>query len=92
MGEDTGVEGIVTELTTEEKLRLVHGAVDPEGTATGYVPGVERLDVPPLRLADGPLGVRVPGRSSTAFPAGIALAATFDTDLVRRQGRATAAR
>ena len=82
----TAVDDIVSALTVEEKLRLVHGAVDPDGTATGYVPGVERLDVPEFRLADGPLGIRVPGRSSTAFPASISLAATFDVDLARRQG------
>lgn len=82
----TAVDDIVSALTMEEKLRLVHGAVDPDGTATGYVPGVERLGVPEFRLADGPLGVRVPGRSSTAFPASISLAATFDVDLARRQG------
>ncbi|WP_231188086.1 glycoside hydrolase family 3 C-terminal domain-containing protein [Haladaptatus sp. DYF46] len=82
----TAVDDIVAALTLEEKLGLVHGAVDPEETATGYVPGVERLGVPEFRLVDGPLGVRVPGRSSTAFPASISLAATFDADLARRQG------
>ncbi len=82
------VTDLVGSLTREEKLSLVHGAVDPEGTATGYLPGIERLDVPPLRLADGPLGVRTPGRPATAFPAAIGLAATFDDDLARRQGAA----
>lgn len=84
------VDRLVDELALEEKLRLVHGAEDPDGTATGYVPGVERLDVPPFRLVDGPLGVRAEGERSTAFPASLALAATFDPDLAREQGAAMA--
>ncbi|MDS0295472.1 beta-glucosidase [Halogeometricum luteum] len=80
------VEELVDALTREEKVSLVHGAVDPERTATGYLPGVERLDIPELKLADGPLGVRVPGQTATAFPASIALAATFDSELAGRQG------
>ncbi|MDB2294424.1 beta-glucosidase [Halorubrum ezzemoulense] len=79
---------LVADLTLTEKVRLVHGAVDPEGRATGYVPGVERLNIPPLRLVDGPLGVRVPGESATAFPAPVALAATFDSALAREHGAA----
>ncbi|MCU4743764.1 beta-glucosidase [Natronoglomus mannanivorans] len=86
------VATLCEQLTREEKLRLVQGAPDPEGTATGYVPGIERLEIPPFRLVDGPMGVRAggfeEGLSATAFPASIALAATFDPDLARRQGAA----
>ncbi len=85
-GSGSAIDDIVRALTLKEKLRLVHGAVDPEKTTTGYIPGVERLGVPEFKLADGPLGVRVPGRPSTTFPAPIALAATFDTALARGQG------
>ena len=74
-------------LTLEEKVGLVHGATDEEGSATGFVPGVERLDIPPIRLADGPLGVRT-DEPATAFPAAIALASTFDADLAREFGEA----
>ncbi|WP_254546930.1 beta-glucosidase [Halomarina pelagica] len=81
---------LVSALTREEKLRLVRGAPDPEGTATGYVPGVERLGVPEYRLVDGPLGVRAEGERATAFPASLALAATFEPELARRQGAALA--
>ena len=81
------VATLVDDLTAEEKLSLVRGAVDPEGNATGYLPGVERLDVPELRLADGPLGVRTE-EPATAFPASLALASTFDPALARRQGEA----
>ncbi|OYR47096.1 beta-glucosidase [Halorubrum sp. Hd13] len=81
------VAAIVEELTLAEKVGLVHGATDTEGTATGFVPGVDRLGVPPVRLTDGPLGVRT-DEPATAFPASTALAATFDTALAERFGRA----
>ena len=84
------IDALVSELTREEKLSLVHGTVDPEGTATGYLPGVDRLDIPPFRLVDGPLGVRAEGERATAFPASIATAASFDPGLAREQGRAMA--
>ncbi|UPV73108.1 glycoside hydrolase family 3 C-terminal domain-containing protein [Halorussus limi] len=84
------VERLLDELTRDEKFRLVSGAADPERTATGYLPGVERLDVPEFRLVDGPLGVRAEGERATAFPASLALAATFDPELAREQGAAMA--
>ncbi|MFB6205603.1 MAG: beta-glucosidase [Haloglomus sp.] len=84
----TGIPDLLEELTLAEKVSLTHGAVDPDGRATGYIPGVDRLGIPPLRMVDGPLGVRIPGESSTAFPAPLALAATFDVDLAREFGAA----
>lgn len=55
----------------------------------GYVPGVERLGIPPLVLADASLGLRHTGGpedSATAFPAGLALGSTFNPALARRIG------
>jgi beta-glucosidase len=86
----TRVASLVAELTLDEKCQLLHGASDPEGAATGYIPPIERLDIPPLRLVDGPLGVRAEGESATAFPASIALAASWDPGLAREQGTAMA--
>ncbi|WP_096393281.1 beta-glucosidase [Halorubrum trapanicum] len=82
-----GIAAVVAELTLAEKVGLVHGAEDVEGTATGFVPGVERVGIPPIRLTDGPLGVRT-DEPATAFPSSPALAATFDPDLAERFGRA----
>lgn len=86
----TRVASLLTELTLDEKLQLIHGTSDPEGVATGYIPPIERLDIPPLRLVDGPLGVRGKDESATAFPASIALAASWDPELAREQGTAMA--
>ncbi|MDN3027682.1 glycoside hydrolase family 3 N-terminal domain-containing protein [Streptomyces sp. S.PB5] len=81
------VEGLLAKLTLDEKISLLHGATDPAPLGqAGYVPGVERLGIPPLRLADGPAGVRVT-RHATALPAPVLLASAFDPDLARRYGR-----
>ncbi|NEB01184.1 glycoside hydrolase family 3 protein [Streptomyces sp. SID13726] len=81
------VEGLITKLTLAEKISLLHGATDPDPLGqAGYVPGVPRLGIPPLRLADGPAGVRVTARA-TALPAPVLLASAFDPDLARRYGR-----
>ncbi|WP_436929146.1 beta-glucosidase family protein [Halosimplex halobium] len=81
------VDRLLSELTLAEKVRLTHGATDTEGTATGFVPGIERLDIPPVRFSDGPLGVRTDD-PATAFPAATALASSFDPELARELGRA----
>ncbi|MFI8824955.1 glycoside hydrolase family 3 C-terminal domain-containing protein [Streptomyces sp. NPDC053431] len=81
------VDALLAQLTLEEKTALLHGATDPEGLGqAGYVPGVPRLGIPALRLADGPAGVRV-RTPATALPAPVMLAAAFDPGLARAYGR-----
>src|SRR5215467_10295458 len=64
----------------------------PEGVpmSAGYVPGVERLGIPPLLMSDASLGVTNPGYregdTATALPAGIALGSTFNPELARASG------
>lgn len=80
---DARIEALLAELTLEEKVRLLSGASSFE-TAT-----IGRLDIRGLRFVDGPNGVRSnDGDEATAFPAGLALAATWDPDLVREVGAA----
>lgn len=86
------VDELVNRLTPEEKIDLVHGDVDPTGIATGYIPPNDRLDIPSFSLVDGPLGVRAgDGSPSTAFPASIALASSWDPDLASEMGETMAA-
>jgi beta-glucosidase len=73
------IADLLSRLTLEEKVSLMGGT----GFDTKAIP---RLGIPTLRMTDGPLGVRT-GRA-TAFPASIALAASWDTALVRRVGEA----
>ncbi len=84
--QEAAVEALLEAMTLEEKLLLLHGAPDPSGKAgAGYVPGIERLGIPPLRLTDGPAGIRT-ARPATALPAPVMLAATFDPELAHRFG------
>jgi beta-glucosidase len=82
------VESIVDAMRLEEKLRLLHGAKDPSGKAeAGYVPGVPRLDVPPLRLTDASPSERA-DEAEKGFPTPIEVGASFDPALARRVGAA----
>jgi beta-glucosidase len=76
---ESRVEGILGQLTLEEKVDLI-GGVD-----AFYIRAVPRLNLPRLKMADGPFGVRNPGQS-TAYAAGIALAATWNPGLAERMG------
>jgi beta-glucosidase len=73
------VAGILGRMTLEEKIDTI-GGVD-----SFYVRANQRLGLPALRMADGPFGVRNVG-PSTAYAAGIALAASWDRDLATRVG------
>jgi len=73
------VDAILAKMTLEEKISLIGG------TKTFYIQAIPRLGLPALRMSDGPLGVHDYG-PTTAYPAPIALAASWDTDLARRVG------
>ncbi|MET9699318.1 glycoside hydrolase family 3 N-terminal domain-containing protein [Streptomyces sp. NPDC006529] len=86
-GGSARVDALLERLTLDEKTALLHGAADPAPLGqAGYLPGVPRLGIPPLRLADGPAGVRV-ARPATALPAPVMLACAFDPALARAYGR-----
>jgi beta-glucosidase len=76
---DKRVEATLARMTLEEKIDTISG-VD-----SFYVRANKRLGLPALRMADGPFGVRNVG-PSTAYAAGIALAASWDRDLANRVG------
>ena len=80
---------LVSALTPAERVSLLAGDVGTgvggaPGGHTGAADGVPRLDVPPLYLTDGPVGVRQ--GPSTALPATMALAASFDRSLAHLDG------
>ncbi|MGO4463098.1 glycoside hydrolase family 3 protein [Streptomyces sp. M-16] len=81
------VTALVQAMTLDEKLTFVHGSDDPERLGqSGYIPGVPRLGIPELRMTDGPAGVRMKRKTTTALPAPIALSCTFDEELAARYG------
>ena len=80
------IAALLKQMTLDEKIALVHGTRDPQGLGqAGYWPGLPRLGIPPLRLADGPAGVNA-AKPATGMPAPVGLAATFSTDAARLYG------
>ncbi len=75
------VQDLLSKMTLEEKIDMLGGV---EGF---YIRPNERLGIPKVKMADGPLGVRNYGKA-TAFPTGIAFAAAWDKDLTERYGEA----
>jgi beta-glucosidase len=73
------VNSLISQMTLEEKIDYIGGVND------FYIRAIPRLHIPALRMSDGPLGVHDYG-PTTAYPAGIALAASFDADLAHRVG------
>lgn len=78
----------IDDLSLDEKIRLLHGLLDPDGKATGYVPANERVGIPSLSMVDGPLGVRAVDERATAFPSSISLAASWNPELASAFGGA----
>lgn len=82
-------ELLLKEMTLEEKVAFVTGN---QNTDYGfYNAPIERLNIPALQMADGPAGVRIAnpniqGKKSTALPAPIALAATWNTTAAETYG------
>jgi len=75
------VNDLLGRMTLDEKIDLLGGT----GVATKIN---ERLGIPELRMTDGPAGVHLDTNKATAFPAPIALAATWDTGLLYSTGSA----
>ena len=85
---DARVDGLLGQMTLDDKLGLIRGVEEDAATnqgQAGYLPGVKRLGVPSLRLADGPPGVltRHPSPAQTAT---MGLAATFSHEDARLNG------
>ncbi|HVT77728.1 MAG TPA: glycoside hydrolase family 3 C-terminal domain-containing protein [Acidimicrobiales bacterium] len=82
------IEKLLAEMTLEEKVSLL------AGEDWWHTPAIDRLGVPPLKVSDGPAGVRGAhvsgGPASASFPCGTALGATWDTALLREVGVALA--
>ncbi len=84
MNVENRITQILSQLTLKEKIRMVGGKLTFGWT--GYVPPNEKLGIPALTLTDGPVGVRM--GKTTAFPVSIAMAATWDPELIEKLGGA----
>ncbi len=97
---DERADLVLKEMTLDEKVALLHGVgmptdepVTPENAASnrgvGYDVGVPRLGIPGIDMSDAAYGVRssgVNGRYSTALPANVAAAASWDPDAAFEYG------
>jgi beta-glucosidase len=91
---DQRADLVLKEMTLSEKIDLMHGEGMPgwprsmprmnEGNGgAGFVLGVPRLGIPQIEMSDAAYGVRMSaqnGRYSTALPANVAAAASWDPD------------
>jgi len=91
---DQRADMVIAQMTLDEKLLLVHGSgfeeADPQTNGgAGRIPGIPRLGLPSVQLADSAVGVRSAarrGRYSTLLPSTVAEAATWDLKLAHEYG------
>jgi beta-glucosidase len=98
---DVRADMVIAKMTLEEKLQLVHGIgwgvlkqgsfVPPEDNGgAGFVPGIPRLHIPDINMADSAVGVRMAslhGRYSTLLPSTLGAAASWDPEAAEVYGR-----
>ncbi len=89
---DLRVDKLLQQMTFQEKMALIRGASEDPATnqgQAGYLTGVPRLHIPPLRFSDGPPGIltRYPSQAETAT---MGLAATFSAADARANGQVVA--
>jgi len=98
---DTRADLVLKELTLDEKILLIHGAgmqgmgpVSPtrvySNGGVGFTMGVPRLGIPGIDMSDAAYGVRSSGengRYSTALPANVGAAASWNIDAAYEYGK-----
>src|SRR5580698_9020999 len=91
---DQRADMVVEQMTLDEKIQMVHGtgwgalipgSPIPPGSnwGAGFVPGIERLGIPGINLADSAVGVRMSammGRYSTLLPSALGAAASWNPE------------
>eukprot|EP00944_MAST-04C_sp_MAST-4C-sp1_P011241 g11241.t1 len=77
---------LVNQMTSEEKRSMLYGTKGSD--YVGYVPAISRLNIPALKYNDGPQGFRDDSMlgSTTAWPSGLTVAASWDTNTMRAWG------
>ncbi len=97
---DERADMVLKQMTLDEKIDLLHGNGMPGwgkprpnaylgNGGAGFVLGVERLGIPMIQMSDAAYGVRSSGengRYSTALPANIAAAASWDPEAACEYG------
>lgn len=91
--DEKGIELLIDKLTLQEKIGMIHG------DGIFRTKGIERLGIPPLKMSDGPMGIRQEfedtswkpiGNSDdyvSYLPSNTALAATWNRELAYKNGQ-----
>ena len=81
------IEALIVQMSKAEKVSLL------AGTDFWHTAAIPRLGIPAIKVTDGPYGARTMADGkldstypATCFPTGVAMAATWDLDLIRRTG------
>jgi beta-glucosidase len=97
---DQRADLVIGQMTLDEKISLLHGLGRAAGPpelqpptrslgGAGYIPGIPRLGIPDLQMADAAVGVTrgsAFGRYSTALPSGVSEASTWDLKVAHEYG------
>ena len=84
---DQRADLVIAQMTLDEKIQLVHGgqagrgAPSPSNGGAGWIPGIARLGIPDINMADSAVGVTrgaATSRYSTLLPSTLGLAASWD--------------
>jgi len=100
LGPDARADLMIHEMTLDEKIQLVHGdgwgvlragdfVAPRHNGGAGYVPGIPRLGLPDINLADSAVGIRMAAlesRYATLLPSVIAMACSWDPEAARLYG------
>jgi beta-glucosidase len=81
------IEALIVQMSMGEKVSLL------AGTDFWHTAAIPRLGIPAIKVTDGPYGARTMVDAkmdstypATCFPTGVAMAATWDIDLITRTG------
>ena len=91
---DKRADMLIEQMTLDDKIQMVHGtgwgalrpgAPIPAGSneGAGFIPGIERLGIPAINMADSAVGVRMAAgesRYATLLPSTLGAAASFDPE------------
>ena len=77
---DARIDGLLQQMSTQEKIEQLYYNTD----------GNARLGIPQFTGSDGPHGIGNKAKGWSSFPVTLAMAATWDPDLIQRVGKAIA--
>ena len=79
------IESLISELTLEEKVSIL------SGSSAWHTTAVPRLNIPRVKMTDGPIGARgdsVSGATAACFPSASCLSSTWDKESVQNIAKA----